>query len=160
MADGVNDIAGNLPARRDDEPDSLRDDIVDELADHLTCALSRELHSTSNETDAERNVLERFGNPRRIARRLWFDAMKEKIMSGRVQLFVSALLAVAVLAAMGMMWSLVSQNRAFNLAVLDRLDSLQTPAAAEPISLEWNLSGDSGVQSNSLPVGEMTRPYP
>ena len=37
------DIAADLPAPRDDEPESLRRDIVDELADHLQCSLQREL---------------------------------------------------------------------------------------------------------------------
>ena len=32
-----------LPPPRDDEPASLRQDIIDELADHLACAYNREL---------------------------------------------------------------------------------------------------------------------
>ena len=79
-----NDITGDLPAPRDDEPEHLRKDIADELSDHLRCALNRELHSTQNEHQAKQNVLSRFGNVNRIARKLWFDWMKEKIMSQRI----------------------------------------------------------------------------
>ncbi|MGQ0637183.1 MAG: HAAS signaling domain-containing protein, partial [Planctomycetaceae bacterium] len=75
------DIAGQLPASRDDEPANLRQDIADELADHLHSALGRELHATRDETKAKENVLERFGNPATIALKLWSDAMWEKIMS-------------------------------------------------------------------------------
>ncbi len=138
--DWPNDIAGQLPAPRDDEPDSLRDDIVDELADHLTCALNRELHATSNETDAERNVLERFGNPRRIARRLWFDAMKEKIMSQRLQMVQTVVMAVICLAVLGLTWTIFSQNRALtevNRAVLEQLTAMSGRPSVASQSPEW-----------------------
>ena len=36
-------LSADLPSPRDDEPASLRDDIVDELADHLACSYRREL---------------------------------------------------------------------------------------------------------------------
>jgi hypothetical protein len=78
------DIAADLPAPRDDEPESLRRDIVDELSDHLHCALHRELHvpaqtasggreaaESDPATAAHRRVLSRFGNPAALARRLW-----------------------------------------------------------------------------------------
>ena len=38
-------ISAELPGPRDDEPASLRQDIVDELRDHLQCAFHRELHA-------------------------------------------------------------------------------------------------------------------
>jgi len=74
------DPAAELPAPRDDEPERLRQDIADELADHLSCALNRELHFTEDETTARQNVLDRFGSPRKIARKLWFDWMREEFM--------------------------------------------------------------------------------
>ena len=36
-------LSALLPPPRDDEPASLRQDILDELADHLICAYNREL---------------------------------------------------------------------------------------------------------------------
>jgi hypothetical protein len=72
------DITEGLPGPRGDEPADLRRNIVDELADHLGCAMTRELRRTKDETEAQRNVLKRFGDPKRIAYRLWFDAMKEE----------------------------------------------------------------------------------
>lgn len=71
-------IADELPAPRDDEPSSLRQDIADELADHLQSSFVRELHRTPDETSAKQHVFDRFGDPRRVARQLWFDAMKER----------------------------------------------------------------------------------
>ena len=148
------DIAGELPAPRDDEPASLRQDIADELADHLSSAFTRELHFTPEESSAKQNVLDRFGDPRRVARKLWFDAMKETLMSQRLNLVFSSLMTVAwlgALALMGMMLresriatqALLEQSQAANAALLDKLAALATPASApvvaEPAkSMEWN----------------------
>src|SRR5262245_23493969 len=149
------DIAGDLPAPRDDEPASLRQDIADELADHLASAFTRELHFTPEETAAEVIVLNRFGDPRRVARQLWFDAMKETIMSQRVSLVLSSLMTVACLGALALMGlmlhdsrlatqALLEQNQAANAALMEKLAALAarpaTPApAAEPAkSMEWN----------------------
>ena len=74
-------LSTELPAPRDDEPDGLRNDILDELADHLVCAYRRELLRGADAATARQRVLERFGDPAALARRLWFDSMKGKIMS-------------------------------------------------------------------------------
>src|SRR5262245_9035359 len=149
------DIAGDLPAPRDDEPGSLRQDIADEIADHLQSSFTRELHFTPEETVAKQSVLDRFGDPRRVARQLGFDAMKEKIMSQRVSLVLSSLMTVACLGALALMGlmlrdsrlatqALLEQNQAANAALLEKLAALAarpaTPApAAEPAkSMEWN----------------------
>ena len=73
-----------LPPPRDDEPASLRQDVIDELADHLTCAYHRELLRGMAPAAAEARTLQRFGDPAAVARRLWFDAMKGKIMWQRI----------------------------------------------------------------------------
>ncbi len=73
-----------LPAPRDDEPAGLRQDIIDELADHLTCAYHRELLRGTDRTAARARTLQRFGDPAAVARRLWLDAMKGKIMAQRI----------------------------------------------------------------------------
>ena len=60
-------LSADLPAPRDDEPDSLRDDILDELADHLACAYRRELLRGADPRPARQRVLERFGDPAAVA---------------------------------------------------------------------------------------------
>ena len=97
------DITADLPPPRDDEPESLRQDILDELADHLACALDREQQRQSAfpetcESPRER-TLKRFGNPAQIALGLWWDAMWGKIMTQRVLVALCGLLAVACCAA-------------------------------------------------------------
>jgi hypothetical protein len=140
------DIANELPAPRDDEPSSLRQDIADELADHLQSSLARELHFTPEESTAKQTILERFGDPRRIARRLWFDAMQEKIMSQRVQLILTSLMTAACLGAVGLMTFMLRDSREVNGAILEKLAALTTrqpapepepPAEETTRSLDW-----------------------
>ncbi len=78
-----NDVVADLPAPLDDEPPSVRQDIADELADHLACAYRRELLKTADERTAQQRVLDRFGDPRRIAYQLWFQALWGRIMLSR-----------------------------------------------------------------------------
>lgn len=117
-------ITESLPPRRGDEPGSLRADIADELADHLACAMKRELRRTDDEAAAERKVLEKFGNPATIARRLWWDAMKESIMKERITIGIMAgfLLLAAVAAAFT--WQALREGREVNSAILARLEQL------------------------------------
>lgn len=132
------DLAGELPPLRDDEPPTLRQDILDELSDHLTCALHRELLGGHDESGARRRVLERFGNVRRLARQLWWAAMKEKIMAQRILLIVMVLVAAACLGACGMTWRALEQSRASTAAFLKQqnaqftqlLESSRTQQAA------------------------------
>ena len=56
-------LSAVLPPRRSDEPAGLRQDIVDELADHLTCSYHREVLRGSNSKVAQARTLERFGDP-------------------------------------------------------------------------------------------------
>jgi hypothetical protein len=97
--------AGGLPAPRDDEPASLRQNILDELADHLDCALARELSKNITPEEAIANVKRRFGEPRDLARRLWVDAMKDTIMSKRLTLAAMALMTVMCLSSGWIAWS-------------------------------------------------------
>ena len=96
-------LSADLPAPRDDEPGSLRDDILDELADHLSCAYRRELLRGADPEMAKQRVLDRFGDPAPVARRLWLDAMKGKLMSQRILLICCIVLSVLCLALVGMM---------------------------------------------------------
>ena len=105
------DVSSDLPAPRDDEPASLRQDIVDELADHLACSLHRELHRTPDAHTAQRNVLNRFGNPAALARRLWRDALWEKIMSQRITTIMATIAAVAAVSICVLLWRSLEQSR-------------------------------------------------
>ena len=131
-------IAEELPAPRDDEPPSLRQDIADELSDHLQSALRRELHVERDKGKAKQKVLTRFGNPSRLARRLGFDAMQEKIMSQRLTLLMSGIMAVACVAASAMAWIAVREGREVNAIIVNKLNALSPPAAVEvPKPMEW-----------------------
>ncbi len=117
------DLTADLPAPRDDEPESLRQDIVDELRDHLACAFVRELHTPSSrgcisadqttQDTVQQRVLARFGNPASIARRLWWDAQQEKIMSQRLMLAASVVMAVACCAMFVLIKQSVDAQQAF-----------------------------------------------
>ncbi len=98
-------LSAELPAPRDDEPGGLRDDILDELADHLACAYRRELLRGADTATARQCVLERFGDPAALARRLWFDAMKGKIMAQRILVACCILLTVISLSLAVVMWN-------------------------------------------------------
>ena len=61
-------LSSELPAPRDDEPAGLRQDILDELTDHLACSYNRELLRGAHPGEAHRRAIERFGNPAAVAR--------------------------------------------------------------------------------------------
>src|SRR5271163_3159145 len=88
-----------LPPPRDDEPASLRQDIIDELGDHLACAYNRELLRGADSSVARQRVLERFGDPAAMARRLWLDAMKDKIMAQRMLIATCIVVMAACITA-------------------------------------------------------------
>ena len=118
----------DFPPRRDDEPSSLRQDIIDELSDHFVCALNRELLKNPDEQVARQRVLNQFGDPIKIARQLWLEAMKEKIMSQRIMTGVAVAMAVCGFIAVGLVWSMVQQNERVNLLLLERLDQQASPS--------------------------------
>lgn len=141
------DFALALPRRRDDEPPELRAQIVKEIRDHLECAYLRELLRTADEALAIRRVQEQFGDPRQLARKLWFAAMQEKIMSQRILVGVSAFLAIACVTIGGFALriaqqtteasaaaskALVEQGRETNQALLRALERL-APSQPRPI---------------------------
>jgi HAAS len=105
------ELAARLPAPSGDEPPSLRQDILDELADHLHCATRRELLATGDEKLARQRVIEKFGDPAEVARRLWNQAMWSKIMSQRIMLGSMAILTATCMALVAMAGWLVQQQR-------------------------------------------------
>ena len=118
----------DFPPERDDEPSSLRQDILDELTDHFVCALNRELLKNPNEQLARQSVLNQFGDPVKIARQLWFDAMKERMMSQRMMTGFSAVMTVCCIAVVGIAWSLMKESQSVNQKMLEQL----TVIAARP----------------------------
>jgi len=111
----------DFPHRRDDEPSSLRQDIIDELSDHFACALNRELLKNPDEATAKQRVLNQFGDPLKIARQLWLEAMKEKIMSQRIMTGISAVMAVCCIAVVGIAWSMMQRSERVNQSMLEQL---------------------------------------
>jgi hypothetical protein len=145
-----------LPPPADDEPASLRQDILDELGDHLACAYNRELLRGANSQLARQRVLELFGDPAAVARRLWLDAMKGKIMAQRVLIATCVVLSMGCLSLVGLVWIQSSRaaaqtdeaNRKLSEALVraqiannDILNKLSDMAKAiqNPRSADWNL---------------------
>ena len=147
------DSAADLPAPRDDEPAHLRQDIHDELADHLQSAMERELRQNTNEGTARERVLERFGDPRRVARKLWQDAMWEKLMSQRILIGMAGLMLVACCGMVWITWTIASQGREMNAALLARLERLEQPHVVAPaVNPEWNPASVQLVSESGGPL--------
>jgi len=145
----LDDLANALPAPREDEPPDLRRKIVAELRDHLHAAMQRELLLTGNAEQAQQNVLSRFGEPARLARKLWYDAMWEKIMTQRMVLAALVLVVLVSVGSTGMTWFLVvqagqvnqallEQNRAANELMLAKLAAFGNAPGDSGKSMEWN----------------------
>lgn len=144
------DLAGALPAPRGDEPADLRRRIVAEVRDHLDTAFQRELLRTEDTAQARKNVLTQFGDPVRLARKLWFDAMWEKIMMQRGMLVALAAMVLVSLGSMGLTWFMVvqagrvnqailEQSRAVNETILAKLEALgRAPRESAGQSTDWN----------------------
>ena len=116
----LNGLAAELPVPRNDEPPELRTRIVKEVADHLRCAFERELQFTGDETEAIRRVLAKFGDPARLVRKLWFEAMWGKIMSQRILMGLCGVMTAACLAMGAFTWKIAAQATEATRAVLDQ----------------------------------------
>lgn len=125
-----------LPAPGADEPEALRQDIADEIADHLLCAARREhLQNSGNGPLTDQAALaaavERFGEPAAIARRLWWDAMKERIMAQRMVTIMSTTVALAAVFACFVLWQSTQASRAEQTALLQSQQSVMSAMLAE-----------------------------
>jgi len=101
-------LSALLPPPRDDEPACLRQDILDELADHLSSSYHRELLRGFDPATARARAIERFGDPAAVACRLWLDAMKGKIMAQRVLIATCLVVTLACVTAIGVAWHSMS----------------------------------------------------
>jgi hypothetical protein len=145
------EITKSLPSPRDDEPASLRQDIVDEIRDHIQCSLRRELLvGRGDETQARQRVLDKFGNPHLVARRLWFQAMWSKIMTQRLvigSLVCSMAVSITLVVMVGLMLGQMNEQhrdqqreqQVFNAALIEKIGSMMVPpATAAPRDPNWN----------------------
>jgi len=155
-------LSALLPPPRDDEPASLRQDIGDELGDHLACAYNRELLRGEDSSGARQRVWERFGDPAAVARRLWLDAMKGKIMTQRVLIATCLVVMLACGATVALAWhwmnhdqllrsraaaeaieanrrmsEALAQSQAANQEMLKQMRDMSL-AVLHPVSPEWN----------------------
>ena len=130
-------IEAGLPPPLDGESADLRRDIIDELADHFACAMQRERECTDDEAAAQRAVIERFGNPGRVAYRLWFDAMKETIMNQRISLVTNIVVAMACIAIALVAFNSLRQNTALSNALLAKLEAIGAGTEAKTTSSVW-----------------------
>ncbi|HSG72811.1 MAG TPA: permease prefix domain 1-containing protein, partial [Planctomycetaceae bacterium] len=112
------DLAAELPGPNPDEPQSLRQDILDELRDHLQSSLELEQLKGTPASEAERAVITKFGNPVQTARQLWWDAMKGRIMSQRITLGLVIVLCLLSVAATAMLWQTVQQGQQTTAALI------------------------------------------
>ena len=129
-------IEDGLPPPRESEPQDLRGDIADELADHLRCAQTRELRRTDDEDEADRRVLNRFGDPRAVAKQLWWIAMKEIVMKDRMMMMTLAAVVLLCAAMLVVAWSAMQQMSELNAVIVEKLSELSTPVQA-PASHDW-----------------------
>lgn len=101
------DLAASLPPERDDEPSSLRQDILDELRDHLECAVRREqCRQPADDLAIWQRVVARFGDPRAMARKLYWQALWSRVMQQRMIMAGGVgglILGAAMVAMMGLM---------------------------------------------------------
>jgi hypothetical protein len=138
-------LSAKLPPTRQDEPAQLRQDILDELSDHLTSAYNREILRGVESSVAHRRVLEQFGNPAALARRLWLEAMKGKIMTQRVVIGTCVLVTAVSLGLVGLIWQQsqrmvtlqLAEARAREVQMRDQLRAM-SEAIQHPRSPDWN----------------------
>ena len=101
-------ILSDLPTNTD-EPADLRESIAEELGDHLQCAMRRELLNEPDQTIAKERVMQRFGSVNGVARQLWFDAMRQRLMTQKLLVIAALLLAIGCASIGWVAWTTVSR---------------------------------------------------
>ncbi|WLD14569.1 permease prefix domain 1-containing protein [Planctellipticum variicoloris] len=136
------DLLADLPDPRDDEPSSLRSDIAEELTDHLVCSVRREMVKGADESTAWERALKRFGDPRQIARKLWWLAMRRHIMNQRLMLGLQGAMLIAVIAVATVMIQMsnaqqrqMAQQQEVLTATLAKLSERLDAAMRAPVSV-------------------------
>ncbi|MCP4639007.1 MAG: hypothetical protein GY851_01165, partial [bacterium] len=117
------DAERSFPKPHRHEPGHLRQDILDELADHLALATEREREGCSDEATVWQRVLNRFGDPTGVARRLWWDAMKEQVMRDWIQTGVVVVVGLAVVVLVALVATTFGGISRTNEAILAALQN-------------------------------------
>ena len=129
-----------FPSPHRAEPGSLRQDIIDELADHLALAAEDEVvkHGRSPQ-GAWQRAIERFGNPDSVARKLWWDAMREKVMREWIQTGIGVVSAAVVVLVAVLVIRTQSQ-------IVETLQRMNQPVAAvgETLEIEVRRGSETG----------------
>lgn len=146
--DWRNALAGGVPVDPSPGPPELRNDILDELGDHLSCAMQRELRRTDDEDAARAAVLERFGDPRSIARELWWGAVKERVMRDRILIGVAAVAVVVCIGATLVAYQAVQRERLERDALMQQMETLRATMAASVSPQRAAGAGEGGVASD------------
>lgn len=123
-------LAGGVPVDPSPGPPELRNDILDELGDHLSCAMQRELRRTDDEDAARSAVLERFGDPLLIARELWWGAVKERVMRDRILIGVTAVAVVICIGATLVAYQAVQRERLERDVLMQQLETMKQSMSA------------------------------
>jgi len=145
-------VADGVPEDPTPGPEALRSDIADELNDHLSCAMQRELRRTDDESEAEDAVLERFGDPRQVARQLWWDAVKERVMRDRILLVAVAIITLASLLVSVAALRAVQQGQQVNQAVLAKIAELPINATTPELTGDWSMAVIRAVNDDAKPM--------
>ncbi len=133
----------------DNDDAGLRQDIADELADHLELSTRAKQFGGLDEADAQQEALDAFGNPKKIAQQLYLAAMKGRLMRQNIQTAALVIMAVSVIVLGVMSWSalrtgqdgMINAMAVNNQAMLDALAAMGRQESNEPIStardMEW-----------------------
>ncbi len=156
-------LRARLPPPHEGEPRDLRADIVDEISDHLGCALDRERRH-ADEPAARAAVIERFGDPARLARRLWFEAMKETTMQQRTALITNVALTILCVAACLFVLTAMRQNAELNAAMLAKLETIGGDVAGSAPPMDWTearvrVATGGGSPDDGFRVALVGRPF-
>jgi len=143
------DSEAAFPAKHPREPQGLRQDILDEIADHLACATEREHEQdeTGDEETVWRRVLDKFGDPDSVARRLWWDQMRETVMREWIQTGVMIVVGLAVVVFMAVV---VRQMSRSNETVLEALRA--NSVATNPM-VSFKVKATRGSETGDVAAG-------
>lgn len=126
-----------FPSPHRAEPENLRRDITDELADHLALAAEDEVvkHGRTHE-GAWQRAIERFGNPDAVARKLWWDAMKERVMRDWIHSGIAAVSVIVVVLVAVLVVNSMKQMQVTQVQLIEALKQISQPAKPEGETLE------------------------
>ncbi|MEM9020994.1 MAG: permease prefix domain 1-containing protein [Planctomycetota bacterium] len=136
----------------------LRRDIADELADHLELSARAKQVGGADESDAQAQALDAFGNPSQVAHQLYLDAMKGKMMRQKIQTHAVVLVALSAMVLgvvslvavrawqHGMVNAMAVNNEALRHAItaMGNNTATDTPPALDWASLEVELFDENG----------------